>query len=106
MEDHVPQIAGVVDQAIDAAKLGHRFFDHFVGIFPRRHAFDQRDRAPAHRFDFFDDFLRRTGIVAAAIQTDAEIIDRDRGPGFGGFKRDGTADPASGAGDEDDFILQ
>ncbi len=64
------------------------------------------DRSPAALLDFLDHLFGRRRAGARAVGGNAGIVDHDFGAFSGAEQRDLLADATSGAGDDDDFVLQ
>ena len=93
----VPQNAGVVDQDIQPAKVGHGCLDDTFSAFGRGNIVIIGHGFSAKGLDLFDNpVCRRGGSVAGPVAGAAQIVDNDLGAPSGQFE--GICPPESGPG--------
>ena len=105
MEQHVAQIAGVVDDRVDAPERVERGLNDRMGAVPRGDAVLVRDGAPAGRANFVRDLDGHGVPRRGAVEGDAEIVDDDRGARFGELPRDAAPHAAPRSGHDRDLAL-
>ena len=102
----VAQDAGVGDQHVDAAPLGHGALDHGgdAGIVGDRGAVG--DGFAAGLGDLRHDRLGRRRRSARAVERAAQIVDHDLRAAPRELERVAAAQAAAGAGDDDDLAVE
>jgi hypothetical protein len=106
MEDRVAQDAGIVDHAVEPAVGVDRHLDDPAGGDRLRDGFEIRHRHPAALLDLLDHFLGRGGARPRTVSGAAGIVDHHLGAFGRAQQRDLAPNAATGAGDDDDVVLE
>ena len=102
----VANIAGVVDENVDAAVVVQRGLDDLASALGCRHGLGARDGLTARSSDLSHDLFGRTGIGAFPSQAAAEIIDDDSCPPRREKQGIGAAEPSACARDDGYAIVE
>src|SRR5690348_16390023 len=84
VEDAVPQDAGVIDDAVDAAKVVDRRLDDAFGSLRIGDAVAVGDRRAAGFADLSHDLVGHAFIAAVTLRRTAQVVDDDLGTLAGG----------------------
>ena len=96
VEDHaVAEVAGDVDQDVDAAPGVDRLLDHLPRLREVRDRTIVRDGRAAGLLDRLDHVVRRALVAAFAAQADTGIVDDDLRAGAREGERDASTDASS-----------
>jgi hypothetical protein len=101
-EHPVAHRAGVVDQRVEPSERVDRRLDEALCRVPVGDVVVARDGLAAGPDDAVDDLLCGRGVLAAAVERAADVVDDDTGALAGELQGVLGADAAAGAGDDDD----
>src|SRR5690606_26751101 len=106
VEDHVPQDAGHVHDAVDPAEGVDRLLHHALRGLEVGDALAVDDGSTTRLLDDLDDFLSRRLVLTLAGYRTAEIVDHHLRALCSGKDRDLPSDAAAGTGNEDDLTFE